>query len=144
MTQKRRSEKYCIKNIKGKNYLYSWSYRPQYLRTKRKNQRFRWVYIGNYNSKTVQQMLKRLPLEMQESLRLSYEDKVRKFELKQDMMKSLELQEPYKSEIERISKINNRDNYLKEISQYERYLREVITQQLFEQQSTLKTTKIQG
>jgi len=82
-------------------------------------------------------MLKRLPLQIQESLRISYKNKVRQFEIKQELMKSLGRKEPFKSERERISRINNRDNYSKEMILYERHLHKVITEHLSEQQSTL-------
>jgi len=137
MTQKRQSKKFCIKTIKGNQYVYSWSYRPKHLRTKRKNHRYSWEYIGNYTSKSAQKMLKRLPLQIQESLRISYKNKVRQFEIKQELMKSLGRKEPFKSERERISRINNRDNYSKEMILYERHLHKVITEHLSEQQSTL-------
>lgn len=133
MTQKIKGKKFCIKTIKGNHYVYSWSYRPKYLRTKRKSQRYSWEYIGNYKSNSVQKLLKRLPFEKQGLLRVSYEKKIKAFEIEQELMQAFESQEPYKSEKERILRINNRDNHINEMSQYVRNLRVVINQHISEQ-----------
>ncbi|MEK5216700.1 hypothetical protein [Psychrobacillus sp. FSL H8-0487] len=128
MAQTKQGKNYCIKLINGNPYLYTWRYRPTYLRTKRKSHRFQWKYIGNYNNKLVQKRIRKLPSEEQEKLHLAYLEKLQEYELEQRLIQELMTEEPHKSELARIARINNRQNHQQEMNKYNQNLRKVFMQ----------------
>lgn len=134
MIQEKQGKNYCIKMINGNPYLYTWKYRPTYLRTKRKNHRFQWGYIGHYNNKLVQKRVRKFPIEKQEKLQADYLEKVNEYELEQRLLGVFIDEEPHKTELERISKINNRRNQQQEMKKYNQNLRKVIMQYKTNQQ----------
>jgi hypothetical protein len=102
------SVKVCLKTIKGKQYLYTWQYRPMSERgKKRKYQRYDWKYVGRYNSQKSREFLSLLPINEQYMLELQYQEGVKKEKQLQKLKNLLENSEPYLHEKEEILKINN-------------------------------------
>lgn len=103
-------DKFCIKTIKSRHYVYSWRYRPKNERTTQDSERFEWIYVGRYGSVEVERLLADLPRKERCLLALEYHQKVIEEEKIQKEIKHLEIEEPFSSEKARLLEINNTNN----------------------------------
>ncbi|MES1043538.1 hypothetical protein FOA22_03310 [Heyndrickxia oleronia] len=120
----------CVKLINGKPFIYSWEFRPKYIRTSRKKQRFKWTYIGPFNSKQTKRFLHSLPIEKQIQLQQQYLEKRAYYEQLTTQMELLGKKEPFKTEKEAILKINNRINREKKLLHHKKKLQKEASRQL--------------
>lgn len=121
-----KSINYCIKNINGKQYLYSWVYRPKHLRTPRKKQRYVWKYIGSINGKKTQKFISKLPAEDKRQIEMEFRLKQEEYEKQRGELKEKMLLEPYYSRMIDIMKIANRNKRNKELKRLEEEIKSVI------------------
>lgn len=110
--------------------MYSWSYRPKILRTKKRPQQFYWKYRGRYGSAKFDKYVETLSEEQKEELKKDYESRVAEQELEKAIIDKMLLIEPYNTEDTLIKNIRNSQTRSKKAKIFDAKLRILAQQQL--------------